>query len=111
MGQEQGVWIPLEDSRFAVAPSLQIDVGRRGRRHHVLPAATPDSGGVAHERNAARRVEVADVMGGVPGRVGHLERPPRYLEPFTTLQYPEPVGWHCQELAPQPLHVLPVEAR
>src|SRR5688500_19407335 len=42
MGQEQGVWIPLEDSRFAVAPSLQIDVGRRGRRHHVLPAATPD---------------------------------------------------------------------
>ena len=50
-------------------------------------------------------------MGGVPGRVGHLERPPRHLEPFTALQHPQPVARHRQELAPQPIHVLPVEAR
>ena len=54
MGQEQGVRIPLEDSRFAARHVLSTSA--EGTPAHV-DRCPPDSGGVAHELNAARRVE------------------------------------------------------
>ena len=40
---------------------------------HVRAPDSPDAGGVANERDAARRVEVADVMRRVAGRVRDLQ--------------------------------------
>ena len=76
MRQEQRVGIPAENLRLALAPLLEIDVGRRRRRHDVLPRPAPDPGRVADEGDARGRLEVADVMRGMSRGVGDLQRPP-----------------------------------
>ena len=62
-------------------------------------------GHVADEGAAARRMEVADVVGGVPGRVGDLEA--EHL--LAAAQRIEVLLRHRSDLAPEPLHLIAVE--
>ena len=71
--EEQRVGIPREDLLLAVAPGLDVDVGRRRGRHHVGARAAADARRVADERDARRGIEVRDVMRRVPRRVRHLD--------------------------------------
>ena len=50
------------------------------------PVASPDSGRVADEGHAARSIEVADVVRGVPGRLRHLELSPSGRQPLVAVQ-------------------------
>ena len=108
--EEQRVRIPREDLLLARAPRLEVDVGRRGRGHHVAAGAAADARGVADERHARRRVEIRDVMGRVTGRVLDLRsrarRPSASRRPRPTRRCLHRHGLH---VAPQPIHVLRVE--
>ena len=46
----------------ALAPGFEIDVGRGCRGQNIVALAAPYPGGVPDERDAARTVEVADVV-------------------------------------------------
>ena len=79
MREEERVRIPREDLLLAVAPRLEVDVGRRRRRHDVDARALTDAGRVADERDARRGIEVRHVMRRVTWGVLHLDlaaRPP-----------------------------------
>ena len=74
--QKQRVRLPRQDAVGADAPGLEIDIGRRRRRQDVRPGAASDPGRVADEGDAARSIEVADVVRCVPGRLRDLELSP-----------------------------------
>ena len=56
--------------RDRLFPELDVDVRRRGRRDHQVGRRDAAGGDVADEGGAGLLVQVADVVGGVAGRVG-----------------------------------------
>ena len=106
VGDGEAARAPVFEQLERGAPRLQVDVGRRRRREH-RPAVDAHAGHVARERAAARLVQVGDVVGGVARRVGHAERP----EPLAAVQHAQALGRDRQHLAPQPLHLLAIQAR
>src|SRR3954447_8488539 len=67
--QPEALGLPARDRVNQALPGLDVDVGRRRRGERVGVGRDADAGHVADEGHAARRVEVADVVGGVAGRV------------------------------------------
>ena len=113
-GAEVGDRQPLRGPRLEHvergAPEVQVDVGGRGRRHDraVADAHARDIPGV-HGR--AGSVPVADVVLGVAGRVRDVPGPfPPARERLAAAQHEQSVLGHGDDLPPQALHVVAVEA-
>ena len=108
--QEERVGIPRQDAVGARAPGLEIDVGRRRRRHDVRPVAAPDARGVADERDAARWIEVrsrgATRVLASARRRARARRPRAVRRLTTTLTRAAGTG---SDGTPQPVHVVAVE--
>src|SRR3954452_2015730 len=100
VGQSQALGLPARDRLERALPGLDVDVGRRRRGERVGVGRDADAGHVADEGHAARLVEVADVVGGVAGRV--LD-PEGSLHPgLAALEHPQVGLRHGNDLAPQP---------
>ena len=107
VGHGQPLGPPRPDRRDRLVPGLDVDVRRRrGRdRHRRRGIRTPPD--VADERRAV--VQIGDVMRGVTGRVGDLEAVVE--QPLAAAEQCDVVLGHRHHLAPQALHVVPVEPR
>jgi hypothetical protein len=111
VGQAQALRLPRGDDVQRALPRLDVDVGRgRGREREVV-VRQPHAGHVAHERPAGRPVQVADVVGGVAGRVLHAEL--AVEQRLAAGEGVEVALGHRHDLAPQPVEPLlaAVEAR
>src|SRR4051794_15756206 len=69
VGEPEPLRLPARDRLERALPGLHVDVWRRGRGERERVGRHPHAGHVADERYAAVLVEVADVVGGVAGRV------------------------------------------
>ena len=87
-------------------PGLDVDVGRRRRRHHQLRGRDPAGGDVAAEGGAALLVQVGDVVGGVAGGVGD----PHPEHALAAGQRGHVLRRHRQDPAPEVLELVAVEA-
>lgn len=85
VGDEERFRAPRLYPRNTVLPQLDVDVGRRCRRQHVS-TIDADARRIANERDAARPIEIAHVMGCVAGRVCNVEGPSAHLELFAPLE-------------------------
>ena len=105
VGEGEALGTPRLDDRDRLEPGLDVDVGWGSGRHDQLDVGDADRGDVADEGGAAFLVEIADVMGGVAGRVGdsHAEH---VLVACERLH----VGLgNRHDLAPETLHLIAVE--
>src|SRR3954451_3180996 len=73
MGQAQAVRLPVRNQVERVLPELELDVRRRRRGNYEVARRDADRRSVPDEGLAGRRMEVADVVRGVSGRVRDLE--------------------------------------
>ena len=104
MRQEHRVRILRLDTRGAPRPELDVDIGRRGGRAHVI-ALDADAGDIADKRDAARAIEEADVMRGVARRIRHIERPAARMNRLQ-IQRDHVRRRNGCHLAPQRLHLI-----
>ena len=100
---------PGLDPRHAVAPRLDVDVGRWRRRQNVA-AVDADPSGITDERDSARSIEVAHVVGCVAGRIRDVERPAARVHPLASGQRLDVALRYGGELSPEAVHVIAVEA-
>src|SRR5829696_1428061 len=103
VGQRERPRGPALDHAERAIPRLDVDVGRRRRRHHVARRRDPDAGDVADERGAGRLVQVAHVMPGVARRVLDAEVVEHGL---AAAQHVHVRLRHRHHLAPQPREPL-----
>ena len=94
----------------ALEPPFHVDVGWRRRRQHVA-AVHAHAGGVAHERHAARLVEVADVVRGVAGRVGDVPRAAARRHRLAAAADHQVALRHRRHFTPQAVHRVAVQPR
>ena len=107
VGQVQGRGAHRLDQADRVQPQVHVDVRRRRGRDHVLVRRDAHAGGVAHVGLTGGGVQVAHVVGGVAGRVGHLEG---VLDGLAALQDVDALAIDRRDLAPQLLHPVAVQA-
>jgi hypothetical protein len=70
--QEERRWPPSFDDLQARLPGFEIDIRRRRGGGDVV-GDSPNACGVANIGDAARMIEITDVMRRVPWRVSHLQ--------------------------------------
>ncbi len=102
--------MPGEDLLDARFPCLDVDVGRRRRRHDHVRRRDRHAGDVADEGDPARLVVVGDVVRGMARRVGGLQRVAAGGDRFTARQSPDVGLGDRLECAPQPIHLAAVES-
>ena len=108
---EQRRGAPPADARKALAPQLEVDIGRRCRRQHEPVVPAPDACGIAHERHAAGGAVVAHVMRCVARRIRHVEIAAARRDALAAAQDGQSLRRHGKEFAPEPIHLVAPEAR
>ncbi len=108
---EQRFGPPAGDRCEAGAPQIEIDVGRRCRRHDRSAGDHPDAGRVADKREPGVGAEVAHMMRRVARCVRHLEVAAGDSDPLATAQRDDRMGRHGQHVAPQAIHLVAVQPR
>src|ERR1700676_2810939 len=73
MREEQTPGAARQDGRKGRIPQAEIDIWRRRGRKNERAVLDADPGGVSDEGNAAVVVEIADMVGGVPRGIDHVE--------------------------------------
>src|SRR5919198_3335418 len=106
VGDRKALRLPRRDGVERLVPQLEVDVGRRSGRDDRA-ARDAHAADVADERGGGRLVQIADVVGGVAGRV--LDPPG--ADRLAAAQYAQVGLGHGDDLAPQALHVVAVQAR
>ena len=106
VGDRQSLGAPALDDSDRVLPGLDVNVRRWSGGNDQVRVRDEDGGDVADEGGAAVLVQIANVVGGVARGVGNAHA----QHPLTAAQRPHVGLGNREDLTPESLHLLAVEA-